>query len=288
MATTPPRRRRTPPPPPRRHRPVPRAPKPTRWRRLAVLLALPLLAIGSTVGLRVVYLDRALPGTELAGTNVEGDSRDVLKERMTRLAAAPVTVFAAGRQLRITPVAAGYEQDVNATVAKVLDEGRHGPLLGLTKTAAGLFSSRNVVPVDRVDPVKMDATTRAVARLVNRSAYPGGITVDPVSLAVGVQGPRQGRTVDRKALARQLVVALRSGLPTFRAPFQSSRVATTAAVRRVASAAERYLAQPLTLAVGGEPVVVTPEKLAPILRLRASRKDRTQVRLGSDEARLTA
>lgn len=253
-----------------------------------MLLALPLLLVLGTIAIRIVYTDRALPGTALAGTNVEGDSRSALKERMTRLAASPVTVFAAGRQLRITPVAAGYEQDVGATVDRLLDAGRTGPLLGLTATVEGLFQTRDVAPVDRVDRVKLDATTRSVARLVNRAAYPGGIAVDPESFAVSVQGPRQGRTVDRPALGRQLVAALRGGEEQFRAPFRSSRVAPLADVRAVARDAERYLRQPLTLTGAGAPITVDRGQLAPILRLRASRKDRTQVRLGSDEPKLTA
>jgi hypothetical protein len=239
--------------------------------------------------LRIVYTDRALPGTELAGTNVEGDSGASLRERMTRLKASPVTVFAAGKQLRITPVDAGYEQDVPATVDRVLDEGRDGPLFGLVRTARGLWESHDVQPVDKVDAAKIDATSRRVARLINRVAYPGGITIDPVTLVVDVQGPRRGRTVDRPALKGQLVQALRGGQDKIKVPFKSTPVASAGAVQKVADAADRYLREPLVVTgLGGEPAFVSREQLAKILRLRASRQDRTKVRLGSDEPALIA
>lgn len=235
-----------------------------------------------------MYLDRALPGTSLAGTNVEGDLRSSIRERMTRLQASPVTVFAAGKSLRITPVDAGYVQDVPGTVERVLDVGRDGSLMGLTNTARGVFKTRDVQPVDRVDAAKMDKTTRRVARLINRIAYPGGISIDASTGAVVTQGPRQGRIVDRPSLAKQLVDALRSGEDKFRVPFKSTKVASTAAVEKVGRTAEAYLKQPLVLTGIGAPVVVSRTKLAEILRLRSSRKDRTQVRLGSDEAKLAA
>lgn len=237
--------------------------------------------------LRIVYTDRALPGTSLAGTNVEGDSSASLKERMTRLKASPVTVYAAGRQLRITPVDAGYEQDVEATVDRVLDAGRDGPLFGIPKTVRGLWETHEVAPADRVDAAKIDATSRRVARLINRGAYPGGIIVDPATFTVGVQGPRRGRTVERPALKGQLVAALRSGKDKFRVPFKSTPVASLAAVRRVAAAAERYLRRPLVITgLAGGPAFVSREQLAGILRLRASSRDRTKVRLGSDKGPL--
>ncbi len=263
---------------------MPRGPQISRARRrLAVLLAVPLLVLLSMIALRVAYTGRALPGTQLGGTGVEGDSRGALRERMTRFTARPVTIFAAGKTLRVTPSGAGYDLDVEATVDRVLDEGRGGPLMGLVSASKGLFTTRDVQPVARVDDAKLEQTGRDFARMINRDAYPGGVSVDPASLQVDVQPPRQGRTADRPTLERDLVAALRSGRTRLEAPFASRKVATVAAVEKVGREAERYLQRPLTLTGAGSAVVVEPEGLAPILRLRASRKDRTQVRLGIDE-----
>ncbi|MCW3000367.1 MAG: hypothetical protein JWN65_3916 [Solirubrobacterales bacterium] len=288
MATPQPPRRRRPPLAPRKHRPLPRGPKISRARgRLAVLLALPLLAVLSTVALRLAYTDRALPGTQLSGTNVEGDTRSALRERMTRLKASPITILAAGRQLRVTPATAGYELDVEATLDRVLDAGRDGALGGLVNSAKGLFVTRDVRPVARIDRAALTETAKSFARLVNRPAYPGGVSVDPVGLAVTVQGPRQGRTVDRAVLETRLVAALRAGRTQLKAPLRSTRVASLADAQRVGRAAGRYLRQPLILTgAGGPPSVVTADRLAPILRLRASSRDHTQVRLGSEEPAL--
>ncbi|MCW3013335.1 MAG: hypothetical protein JWO02_427 [Solirubrobacterales bacterium] len=287
MATLPPPRRRRPPLPPREHRPLPRGPKASKARgRLAVLLALPLLVVLGTIALRVAYTDRALPGTQLGGTNVEGDTRSSLRDRMTRFKSGPVTILAAGKQLRVTPAAAGYELDVEATLDRVIDAGRDGALGGLVTSAKGLFSTRDVRPVAKVDQAALTETGKGFARLVNRAPYPGGVSVDPVSLAVTVQGPRQGRTVDRATLQTQLIAALRAGKERLKAPLTSTKVASPAAVQQVGRSAERYVQQPLTLTGIGAPIVVTGDRLAPILRLRASRGDRTQVRLGSDEAAL--
>ncbi|WP_354700761.1 VanW family protein [Paraconexibacter sp. AEG42_29] len=251
-----------------------------------MLLAPILLVALSVVMLRIVYTDRALPGTHLAGVNVEGDSSASLKERMTRLKASPVTVYAAGKQLRITPVDAGYEQDVEATVDRVLDAGRDGPLFGLVKSARGVFESREVAPADRVDAAKIDATSRRVARLINRETFPGAIDIDPSTYEVNVQGPRKGRTVNRPALKGQLVEALRSGKEEFRVPFDPRPVAKVSAVRKVADDARAFLQQDLVITGAGEPIVWGKETLASFLRLRSSTKDRSKVRLGSDEPRL--
>jgi hypothetical protein len=249
-----------------------------------VLLALPLLAVLSTVALRLAYTDRALPGTQLGGTNVEGDTRSALRERMTRLKASPITISAAGRQLRVTPATAGYELDVEATLDRVLDAGRDGALGGLVDSAKGLFVTRDVRPIARIDRAALTETAKSFARLVNRPAYPGGVSVDPVGLAVTVQGPRQGRTVDRAVLETRLVAALRAGRTQLKAPLRSTKVASLADAQRVGRAAGRYLRQPLILTgTGGPPSVVTADRLAPILRLRASSRDHTQVRLGSEE-----
>jgi vancomycin resistance protein YoaR len=253
-----------------------------------VLLAPILLALLSVVALRVAYTDRALPGTLLGGTNVEGDTKAALRERMMRFKASPVTIYAAGKRLRVSPAAAGYRLDVDATLERVLDAGRTGPALSLVDTAKGLFQERDVDPVAAVDAAKLEETVRAFARLVNRPAYPGSVTVDPGTLQATLQGPRQGRVVDRPALERQLVEALRAGHSSLRAPVRSNRVATLAQVRQVARDAEAYVAEPLVLRGTGAPVTVSPQELAPLLRLRASRTDRRNVRLGSDEAKLTA
>ncbi len=252
-----------------------------------MLLAPILLGLLGIVALRIAYTDRALPGTLLGGTNVEGDSRAALRERMTRFKVSPVTIYAAGKRLRVTPDAAGYRLDVDATLDRVLDAGRTGPALGLVHTAKGLVREQDVEPVAAVDAVKLEATVRDFARLVNRPAYPGAVSVDPATLKVTLQGPRQGRTVDRPALERRLIQALRAGSSALRAPIRRNQVATLAQVREVARDAEAYVTEPLVLSGAGDPVTIAPERVAPVLRLRASRSDRRSVRLGSDEGRLT-
>lgn len=251
-----------------------------------MLLAPILLVLLGIVMLRIVYTDRALPGVKLAGTSVEGDSSASLKERMTRIKASPVVVFAAGKQLRIRPADAGYELDVDATVDRVLDANRDGPVFGLVHSAEGLWKTTDVAPADRVDPKKIDDTSRRVARLINRQAFPGRIDIDPTTYAVNVQGPRRGRVVDRDDLKRRLIAALRSGKEEFRAPFRPGPVAKLSDVRKVGRDAEAYLRQSLTLTGVGEPITWSKDTLASFLRLRASSKDRTKVRLGSDEDRL--
>lgn len=285
MATPPPRRRRTPPPQPRRHRPVPRAPRTSRGRRrLALLTAIPLLALLSLVVVRVVYTDRALPGTRLAGVAVEGDSRGALRARLERMAARAVTVYTAGERVPVTPAAAGYRLDVGATLRAVLDAGRRGAAFGAVQTAEGLVGSRDVRPVDRVDRARLRQASADVAARVGRTADPGGLVIDAAGGTVGIRAPRAGRTVDRAVLERELVAALRAGRHSVRAPLRPVPVAGTDAVRAVARAAERYLQAPLRLTGAGPAVTVDARRLAGILRLRASRPDLTRVRLGSDEA----
>ncbi|UTI65272.1 VanW family protein [Paraconexibacter antarcticus] len=253
-----------------------------------MLTAVPLLVVLGLLAVRIVYSGRALPGTTLAGVSVEGDSRSSLESRMQRLATAAVTVTGAGQRLKVTPQAAGYRHDVPATVDKVLDVGRTGPVLGFVDTAKGLVGSHDVTPVDHIDPRAMAGTTKGVAHVIDRVSYPGGITVDPATLDVAVRAPRAGRVVDRPRLARLLATALRQGRRVVRAPYRTSAVPARGAIRAVADAATADLAAPLRLTGAGREVVVRPRQLAPLLRLRASADDPTQVRLGSDETALGA
>jgi len=246
------------PPAPRR----PRVPTP-----LLVLLLPVAVVLVALIGLRVAYADRALPGTELAGTSVSGRSAEEIRTLVEELATRTIVVRAGDRRLRVDPVEAGYNADVEGTVRRALDAGRDGALGGLTTTVGGLTGTHEVRIDARIDGGALDRTVTRLAESVDREAFPGEIKVDRELLEATAVAPRTGREVDRDDLRQRLRRALETGRRDVRASVEVTRVASREDVEAVAQAAQDYLDAPVRLTGIGEPLTLEASRIAPILRL---------------------
>jgi len=247
-----------------------RPPVPRRQRipALVYAFAIPIaVVVVALVGLRVAYADRALPGTNLAGTAVGGDSRGDLRARLERFAEHTIVVVAEGRNLRIEPAAAGLRIDIDATIERVLDAGRDGAIAGAWSTVRGFVDAHDVEPVVRVDGGTLDRAVANVARGIGRRAFPGAIKVDSELLEVTAVPPRSGRSLDRDDLRARLRRALADGDDRIQARVEVTRVASREEVEAVAQQADDYLSEPVRFTGLGQPLRLDARRIAPVLAL---------------------
>jgi len=244
------------------------------------------------LGVRASRADRVLPGVHVAGVGLGGATRDEVRERLrpivAGLSAAPVTLVAGGRREQVTPRAAGWYVDLDATADRALASGRGGPLGGVWTTVAGLFAARDVPLAESIDRRQLERTVASVAARFGGASSPGTLVVDPETLEVSTTQPRSGREVDRDELEELLLEALRRRpRPTVRVPLRMRDVASRRAVEEVGRAARRYLGAPLRLTGAGEPLELSPKRVAGVLALEA-RDDGRRVALGARDDRLAA
>jgi hypothetical protein len=255
---------------------------------LAAILVVGVLALA--LGVRATHGDRVLPGVRVDGVALGGATREEVRARLAPIVeaagATPLTLVAEGRRETLAPRDAGYLADLDATADRALHSGRGGPLGGLWSTVAGLLSPRDVPLAETIDPAQLNRAVAAVAGKLGRPSFPGEIVIEPGTLAIGTKAPRSGREVDRGRLRARVAQALmRRPRRAVEVPLRTQRVATRAAVDAVGRAARAYLAEPLRLTGAGEPLEVSPGRLAGVLALE-SRNGGANVGLGAGDARL--
>ena len=251
-------------------------------------LGVGLILLGLLVaGLRGVYADRALPGTELGGVPVGGASDTEILRRMKPLVSSdePVVVVSAGHRVRVRPSQLGYTVDLSASVDRAMAAGRNGPLGGALSTLEGLIGGHQVPLIAAVKRAKLRASVAAIAERFDQPSFAGRIDISPRSLEAEIDPPRAGTRIDREELARRLKTALldASGRQVI-APVERLPAATDAEVERVAERAAGYVQQPLLLVGPGQSFAVSEEELARLLALEPLPKG--DVRLGVDAAAL--
>lgn len=264
-----------------------------RLRRLiAVVAILVLVLVVLAAGVRVTHADRVLPGVRVEGVDLADASRADVRRRLAAVAADaaadPVTLLTEDRRLTLAPQKAGYFADAEETAARALDSGRSGPLGGLWTTVAGLLRPRDVPLAQSVDRRQVQHTVASLTDRFGRRSFAGELVIEPGTLAITTRPPRSGREVDRRAFSARLAQALeRRPRGIVEVPLRTTRVASPTAVDAVGRAAREYLRAPLVLTGAGEPLEVSPARLAGVLALE-SRDDGRSVRLGAGDVRLIA
>lgn len=233
-----------------------------RGRWVAVALAAALTTAGTVVAVRS---GSALPGTSLAGRDVAGQDRAELRRTVEALARERSTGTLAVTAGDVTGEVerSALSVDVDATVEQALQSGRDGALdtvLGPVIGGGG--------PVGLVTTVDLDELTdraTSFAEQVDRPADDGGITVEGVT--VTGRPPVEGRALEARPAVDALADALREGAPSVDLPVETTAPATTAEdVTAVVQAATAALGGAYRLGEGDRSVVLTPERLAPLLR----------------------
>ena len=231
-------------------------------------------AAGAGTGLvrAALYQGKALPGTRVAGSSVDGRGGAELEQRIEAAVGArldrPVTLLVGSGRATVRPVEL-FAVDAVRTAARARAAGR-GSLR--TQAAALLWPAppaREVVPVLRVKP-------GASALLSGRLAAFGSAPRDAAVVVVGVTPRavpgRAGTAPDASALLRALESAARAGSGgPVRVALRPASPRIDGAQAEVAVAEARaLLAAPVQLRVGGiASGALSPAALAAALRIVA-------------------
>jgi vancomycin resistance protein YoaR len=236
------------------------------------------LALGSLLGLlvvlavaeRAVWRGKVLPGVQLAGVNVGGDrlgqARQSIAERARALEHDRLVAVAGDENFTFTPADVGLDLDEDGAVATVARAGRNQ---NLAAQAVGVVTRRlNPLEVrwhSRYDNARLARTVDGWAAGFDQAPVDGGLRIE--GAAVTAVAPREGRTLLRDE-ARELVSAAlhgRVGSPVHLPVHTTAPAVGAAEVERAATEARRLLAGPVTVAVEGREITLTPAKLGAAL-----------------------
>ena len=255
--------------------------------RLGLALALTFALVWSAAAamIRLTHRGEVLPGTTVAGQPLAGAGRAEAGQRLRSIVppAGRVILTDADRRFTVSPRAVGLAVDPDASAERALRAGRSGVASFFATPAVALAGKRAVQPRYRLDQRAVRRVAAAIGRQLDRPAFVGGLSIDPVSLTVTIQAPRPGRVLDRDRLAEIVLERLAAGgtsaaaLPVRRQP--APRIETVEAVAE--QAREYLLAGPLRLSGVGAPFVATAADLSELLTIRRSSG---RLRLGVDRA----
>jgi len=267
-------------------------PRQRRLRRLAVITGAVLAAwLAVTVGVRLAYADKILPGTTMAGLSLGGRSPERARELLAAALAREqsVRLTADGRRFVVRASEVGYRIDVPASAERARSAGRDGPLAGLWSTLASLSAPRKLEPVVHVNHRRIAERIAEIARAVDRPATTGALIADPNAVGmVRALAPRAGRTLDRADTVAAVVAALHDRRPgPVALSVQTQATVTQDEAQDVADRARAYLRTPVRLTGGQRTRTLTARQTATILALEQTPKaSATAVRLGVDQGRV--
>jgi hypothetical protein len=148
-----------------------------------------LLLVLAATGLVVASsrADQIIAGVRVEGVDVGGleaaDARDALQALVASRSAQGVSFVHAGVTFEIDPVEAGVAVDIDGLVDDALDAGRTGAFFSDRRSA--LFGSD--IELELVIALDEDAITARIAEIagvVDIELFPGGVTVDAVTLQI--------------------------------------------------------------------------------------------------------
>lgn len=248
-----------------------------RWTRaagvgLGATLALAVLAVGS---MSLVQRGRSLPNTLVAGVHVgrmtPDEVREVLEPVVADRRTTRIVFSSAGERFELDPTAVGYDLDLDASIARALDRGRRGSPLARLQHVTSLWTARDVGFVDTWDPAALDRWVLDVRERADRGESDGDVTVDPVTLEVTPilpHGSRRVRVDELRELAAQELGQRSLGALELPADLTDSPV-DPADVERAAALLRTALEAPIVLTSQGTTLELEPERLAPLVGLRA-------------------
>ncbi|MEU9300162.1 VanW family protein [Streptomyces sp. NPDC048269] len=247
------------------------------WR-----IALPVAGGALVLGLGGLYVTGLLAGDDIdEGTRVRGidiggmsraDARRALARELGPLAAAPVAMKIGDRVEKADPAELGLSLDTAATVDSAARKG-YAP----ATVIGGLFASgrRDVEPVIRVDEQAGRAAVDRIGATAGRQARDGSIAFEK-GTAKAVS-PQSGVTlIGDRAVDALRNAYLRADAGPVELPVERTqpRVGAEETGRAMGQFAEPAMSGPVTLAVAGKHISITPAVLGGHLKMKADGQGR--------------
>ena len=218
---------------------------------------------------------RLAGGIRVDGVNVGGltprAATSLLERRSAQLADVPVTFVSGGQRFAIRPDELGVSPDWARAVQTAQSAGNEVAIIqGFRRLELGLFGM-NVEPPAHAYLAAVDYEVDLLAEKIDRPVRQARLVHR--GLIFAVRPGRDGQELDRSRAAAMIVSALaslsRSG--PVELPVSVDRSTVSAAELATArTRAEIAVSAPVTLAVAGRQIVLTPTELAPMLTFQSS------------------
>jgi vancomycin resistance protein YoaR len=172
-----------------------------------------LLIVLSMIIDAAVYSNKIHAGVSIAGQSVSGLDRaaatEALNKTITEAQGRSVTLASDQKNWTVTPETVGLTLEVDAAVSEALGATRDSNFFADQAQKLVLyFSGRDIALGATVDQAKLDAFMADVAGTLDRPAVDASVALQ--GLQVKQIEAQDGITVDKQALAQQLVQALSS------------------------------------------------------------------------------
>lgn len=232
-------------------------------RRRVIVAALTAVVLSLGAGATAYaahYQDRALPGTQVAGMDVGGQTKDEVAAALaSRLAATTVTVNAEGKTQTTTLADAGYAVDVPRTVERVF-----GANSSWTAYPASLLRSRTVDPVVSVDRPTFDAYLAALSDQGGVKPANASVSLAEGASTFTVNPAVPGKAIDAKLVAAALDQAVKTlDKQTVTANLvEVDAAVSTQAAQALTDKANALAALPVTITEGSQSFIATPADVA--------------------------
>ncbi|NUW34949.1 VanW family protein [Nonomuraea sp. SMC257] len=244
-------------------------PEPSRRGRLlpAVLLVVVVLAVLAYLVPAVLMSGSVLRGTRVGGVDIGGltvtQAADKLRDELAVKLNKPVTVDIGGQKEIIQAEDAGLELDVVGTIGQARS-GFPGPM----EVWRGLTGPTDLEPKVTIDLSQLTRTVEGLAESHDKVPREGKVAFQ--GLRPVVTEPRDGVLLDRDDAVRAIDAAFRGGRDSVILTLRPAKPeSTSATVAKAKALAERAVAAPITLALGGKQTQVPPATIAANLTFTA-------------------
>jgi vancomycin resistance protein YoaR len=236
---------------------------------LAVASALVVALLASLVfalGVRLLYIDRALPGVSSGDLRLSGLSRaqieTALGERLTYGFAGRIVMRDGQQVWTAAPGELGVVIDIPTMADRALAVGRQGSIVERVEEQFKAWTNgRYVSPIVIFDQRAGLAYMERLALHIDRSTVEADLQVQ--GLEIAVRPGQIGRSLDRSASLQALIPAVSKMHDVDLPLVVIERPPSILDPSRDAEIARQILSQPLRLiAEGAEPLLVEPEQLA--------------------------
>ena len=211
-------------------------------------------------------------GVTVAGVELSGLTADEALAELEKLSAstadAPIVLVAAGKGVRLTPAQAALDVDWERAVARAVASGRgFGPVQGLKRLAIRV-SGRDVEPAADIRRKVIREKLELLTANLEDAARDPVLRLDGVEIVLepGAGGIRipMGRAITLVRAALIDPAAESVELPVERVEADAAQARLTATREML----EQALSAPVTVQLGDSTFRVSPERLAPMLRVR--------------------
>ncbi|WP_022868550.1 L,D-transpeptidase [Schaalia vaccimaxillae] len=201
---------------------------------IGAAVALVLLVVGSMAAYAVNYKDKALPGVSVAGTSVQGMTRDQVEAHINdRVAQTVVTVSLNEQSVETTLAEGGVSVDADATADEVFKANK-----SFGSQISAIFSKNSVEPVLLHDNEALEAFTDKVNEAAGSDVKDAAVSPSEDGASFVATQAVTGSGASREAVAKVLQGAAQS-LASAAVTIEAEEISPTVTTENAKAVADR-------------------------------------------------